>query len=53
MDEKKRKKIEAKLSELFTQTSAKKKNPASEKTNPVVVKVIRKRKGAPTRYFTD
>jgi hypothetical protein len=53
MDEKKRKKIEAKLSELFTQTSAKRKTPASKRTNPVAVTVIRRRKGAPTRYFTD
>jgi hypothetical protein len=46
MDENKRKKIEAKLLQLFTQTDANPKNNTSKKTTPVV-KVIRRRKGKP------
>jgi hypothetical protein len=45
MDENKRKKIEAKLLQLFTQTDQKTHSGAKAKTTPSVVKVIRRRKG--------
>ena len=47
MDENKRKQIEAKLIQLFTQTTQ---NPGAEgsgRVQPKVVKVIRRRKGKP------
>ncbi|GAB6909811.1 hypothetical protein JCM12296A_56590 [Desulfosarcina cetonica] len=47
MDENKRKQIEAKLMQLFTQVSQDQGAAASEKTTPPVVKVIRRRKGKP------
>lgn len=46
MDENKRKQIEAKLLQLFTQTDANQRIESSKKTTPVV-KVIRRRKGKP------
>ncbi|WP_419662504.1 uncharacterized protein Dvar_29670 [Desulfosarcina variabilis str. Montpellier] len=46
MDEYKRKQIEAKLLQLFTQTNANQQKDSSKKTSPVV-KVIRRRKGKP------
>ncbi len=47
MDENKRKKIEAKLFQLFTQTDPKQNAGARNTTTPTVVKVIRRRKGKP------
>lgn len=47
MDEKKRKQIEAKLLQLFTQTHAEPRPAAGSTSNPPVVKVIRRRKGKP------
>ncbi|BBO80690.1 hypothetical protein [Desulfosarcina ovata] len=48
MDENKRKQIEAKLMQLFTQTSQEQGAAASSgKANQTVVKVIRRRKGKP------
>ena len=46
MDENKRKQIEAKLLQLFTQKDVRKQNDSPEKKTPVV-KVIRRRKGKP------
>ena len=46
MDENKRKQIEAKLLQLFTQTDATQQKDSAKKTTPVV-KVIRRRKGKP------
>ena len=45
MDENKRKKIEAQLLQLFTQTDRKENSGTQTKTTPTVVKVIRRRKG--------
>lgn len=47
MDENKRKKIEAKLLQLFTQTDHNHNTRSHTKTTPTVVKVIRRRKGKP------
>ena len=47
MDENKRKQIEAKLTQLFTQISQDQGAAAAGKTTPAVVKVIRRRKGKP------
>lgn len=47
MDENKRKKIEAKLFQLFTQTDPNTKAGSLTKTLPTIVKVIRRRKGKP------
>jgi hypothetical protein len=47
MDENKRKKIEAKLLQLFTQTDQNQDNPLQSKSTPTVVKIIRRRKGKP------
>ena len=47
MDENKRKKIEAKLFQLFSQTDPKETTGALTKSTPTVVKVIRRRKGKP------
>jgi hypothetical protein len=47
MDENKRKKIEAKLFQLFTQTDQHQNAGSHTKTTPTVVKVIRRRKGKP------
>ncbi|MFO7714282.1 hypothetical protein [Desulfosarcina sp.] len=47
MDENKRKQIEAKLFQLFTQTDANQNTGSHAKTAPTVVKVIRRRKGKP------
>jgi hypothetical protein len=47
MDENKRKKIEAKLLQLFTQTDHKDNSGTYAKTTPTVVTVIRRRKGKP------
>jgi hypothetical protein len=47
MDENKRKKIEAKLLQLFTQTDQNQNTHSRSKTTPTVVKVIRRRKGKP------
>ena len=47
MDENKRKKIEAKLLQLFTRTDQTKDAGSHTKTGPTVVKVIRRRKGKP------
>lgn len=47
MDEKKRKEIEAKLLQLFTQTDPGPKRDNRNRSNPPVVKVIRRRKGKP------
>ena len=47
MDENKRKKIEAKLLQLFTQTDHQENSGTYAKTTPTVVKVIRRRKGKP------
>ena len=53
MDENKRKQIEAKLSELFTQNrEPEQKTVSSVTSTPVIVKVIRKRKGKTNRYIT-
>jgi hypothetical protein len=47
MDANKRKQIEAKLLQLFTQTDTNQQNNSSTKTTAPVVKVIRRRKGKP------
>lgn len=47
MDENKRKQIEAKLFQLFTQTDPKQNTAPHAKRTPTVVKVIRRRKGKP------
>ena len=47
MDENKRKKIEAKLFQLFTQPDPNPNSGSPTKTKPTVVKVIRRRKGKP------
>jgi hypothetical protein len=47
MDENKRKKIEAKLLQLFTQTDHDQNDNARTQATPTVVKVIRRRKGKP------
>jgi hypothetical protein len=47
MDENKRKKIEAKLLQLFTQTESTENSRTYGKSTPTVVKVIRRRKGKP------
>jgi hypothetical protein len=47
MDENKRKKIEAKLFQLFTQTDPSPNTGPHAKSTPTVVKVIRRRKGKP------
>ena len=47
MDENKRKKIEAKLFQLFTQTDPNTKAGSHTKTTPTIIKVIRRRKGKP------
>jgi hypothetical protein len=47
MNENKRKIIEAKLFQLFTQTDPNSKTGSPTKTTPTVVKVIRRRKGKP------
>ncbi len=47
MNENKRKKIEAKLFQLFTQTDPNSKTGSPAKMTPTVVKVIRRRKGKP------
>jgi hypothetical protein len=47
MDENKRKKIEAKLLQLFTQTDENKDANSQAHATPTVVKVIRRRKGKP------
>jgi hypothetical protein len=47
MDENKKKQIEAKLLQLFTQTDNKRDAGASPRKSPHVVKVIRRRKGKP------
>jgi Ribonuclease G/E len=47
MDENKRKRIEAKLLQLFTQTNPKEHATGHTKKTPTVVKVIRRRKGKP------
>ncbi|MBC2711816.1 MAG: hypothetical protein HGJ94_12760 [Desulfosarcina sp.] len=47
MDENKRKKIEAKLFQLFMQTDQNRNAGSHAKTTPTVVKVIRRRKGKP------
>lgn len=52
MDEKKRKKIEAKLFQLFTQTSQSQDAGSHADRTPTVVKVIRRRKGKPDLQVT-
>ena len=47
MDENKRKQIEAKLVQLFTQTDRDQNPGAPTRTSPQVIKVIRRRKGKP------
>ena len=47
MDENKRKKIEAKLFQLFSQTEPSPTTGAHANTKPAVIKVIRRRKGKP------
>ena len=47
MDENKRKKIEAKLFQLFTQTDRQDNAGTHKNSTPTVVKVIRRRKGKP------
>lgn len=47
MDENKRKKIEAKLFQLFMQTDRNQTADSHSKSTPTVVKVIRRRKGKP------
>ena len=47
MNENKRKKIEANLFQLFTQTDPNPDTGSHTKTTPTVVKVIRRRKGKP------
>jgi hypothetical protein len=47
MNENKRKKIEAKLFQLFTRTDPNSDTASHTKTTPTVVKVIRRRKGKP------
>jgi len=47
MNANKRKQIEAKLLQLFTQTDKKRTAGASSRKSPDVVKVIRRRKGKP------
>lgn len=47
MDENKRKQIEAKLIQLFTQTIQKPGTEGAGKGQPKVIKVIRRRKGNP------
>lgn len=47
MDENKRKKIEARLLQLFTQTDQSQDSHSPSKSTPTVVKVIRRRKGKP------
>jgi hypothetical protein len=47
MDENKRKKIEAKLLQLFTQTDQHPDSHSQSKSPHTVVKVIRRRKGKP------
>jgi len=47
MDENKRKQIEAKLIQLFSQTDASQQTDSYKKSSPPVVKVIRRRKGKP------
>ncbi len=47
MDENKRKKIEAKLFQLFTQIDQNQNAGSYAKRTPTVVKVIRRRKGKP------
>lgn len=47
MDENKRKQIEAKLLQLFTQTDKNPSTDSSMRANGPVVKVIRRRKGKP------
>jgi hypothetical protein len=47
MNENKRKKIEAKLFQIFTQTDPNAKTGSHTKTTPTIVKVIRRRKGKP------
>ncbi len=47
MDENKRKQIEAKLFQLFTQTDPNRDSGSPTSTTPTVVKVIRRRKGKP------
>lgn len=47
MDENKRKQIEAKLLQLFTQTDPNKPGASSAASKGPVVKVIRRRKGKP------
>lgn len=49
MDENKRKKIEAKLFQLFTQSDKDQNAGSHIKSTPPVVKVIRRRKGKPDR----
>ncbi|BBO67632.1 hypothetical protein DSCA_15620 [Desulfosarcina alkanivorans] len=47
MDENKKKQIEAKLFQLFTQTDKRHDAGSHIQTTPTVVKVIRRRKGKP------
>jgi len=47
MNDNKRKKIEAKLFQLFMQTDPKENTGPHTKTTPTIVKVIRRRKGKP------
>jgi hypothetical protein len=47
MDENKRKKIEAKLLQLFSQNNNKRTTGPSSRKSPDVIKVIRRRKGKP------
>lgn len=47
MDENKRKKIEAKLLQLFTQKDQDQNSGSHTATKPTIVKVIRRRKGRP------
>lgn len=47
MDENKRKKIEAKLLQLFTQKDQDQNSASHTATKPTIVKVIRRRKGKP------
>ena len=49
MDENKRKQIEAKLFQLFTQTDRDQGSGSPARPTPHVVKVIRRRKGKPDR----
>ena len=47
MDENKRKQIEAKLLQLFSQTDSQPNAHTSTQKRPAIVKVIRRRKGKP------